>query len=71
MTKYLNGTTDRAALVGEIKRLRDAINVHRREHTGDAYCARDRKLYAALGINVNSAARQRSSKKSAEKAVAK
>lgn len=53
MAKYLNGTTDRAALVAELKRLRDAIAVHRRDHTGDTYSARDRKLYTAVGINVS------------------
>jgi hypothetical protein len=41
---------DRANLVAEINRLLDAIALHRREHTGGPYCARDRKLYAAIGF---------------------
>lgn len=71
MAKYLNGTIERTALAGEIKRLRDAITVHHREHVGDTYSARDRKLYAALGINVTSEVGQRSSEKIAQGAGTK
>ena len=41
---------DQAGLVAEVNRLLDAIALHRREHTGGPYCARDRKLYAAIGF---------------------
>ncbi len=41
---------DQAGLVAEVNRLLNAIALHRREHTGGPYCARDRKLYAAIGF---------------------
>ena len=41
---------DQADLIAEVNRLLDAIALHRREHTGGPYCARDRKLYAAIGF---------------------
>lgn len=41
---------DQDSLVAEVNRLLDAIALHRREHVGGPYCARDRKLYAAIGF---------------------
>jgi hypothetical protein len=48
--RYKDAEETNQALVDEINRLLDAIALHRREHTGGPYCARDRKLYAAIGF---------------------
>ena len=49
-SKECEDDIDPTGLVAEVNRLLDAIALHRREHTGGPYCARDRKLYAAIGF---------------------
>jgi hypothetical protein len=55
--------SERASLAAEINRLLDAIALHRREHVGGPYCARDRKLYAAIGFTPPASANVRSCEK--------